>query len=300
MKITNKFNLPETIVNFSKMDNYDAGKSNVTVTQLIDSPRVVQLRKKHYKEMEQDVGEMLWMLMGVAMHHILEQSVAKDTVTEERLFTKLNGWVISGQIDSQIIGADGVTLGDYKTTSAWAVMNDKPDWERQLNLYSWLVRKVKGLPTKQLVIYAIIRDWARRDLGKEGYPQAPMVVVQVPLWSEEEQDRYVEERLNLHAHADSADLFGEELPPCSDEERWQSETRYAVKKEGNKRATFVAATKEEATDYIRTADDSSIRPSKKEWVIEERKGEPKRCTNNYCRCAPFCEQFINEVKDEAV
>ena len=76
MQITNKFNLPEIILNFAKSKNYDSGKSDITVTQLIDSPRIVNLRKTHAHELSQDISEMLWMFMGTAVHQVFEKGAA--------------------------------------------------------------------------------------------------------------------------------------------------------------------------------------------------------------------------------
>ena len=47
MKITNKFNLPETFVNVLKRDPYTKGKAHLSVTQLINSPKVVAMTKKY-------------------------------------------------------------------------------------------------------------------------------------------------------------------------------------------------------------------------------------------------------------
>jgi hypothetical protein len=287
MKITNKYGLPETIMAFANRDNYNAGKSDITVTQLIDSPRVVMLRRKHNHELEQDVSEMLWALMGTAMHHVLESQDAANHVNEERLFVKLNGWMISGQIDSQEIYDDGVIVGDYKFTSAWAVMNEKPDWEKQLNSYAFLVRKAKGLKVKGLKIHAFIRDWNRRDVGKEGYPVVPLVSINIPVWSDAEQDYYMESRLHLHGEADVTMNFGGDLIQCDPEERWQRGESFAVMNEKNMkgRAKRVFEIKEEAEAYIK---------ENKGTCLVVRPAAPIRCVNNYCRVAAFCDQFKQE------
>ena len=40
MPISNKFNLPPVVVNALTVDNYSRGDSDISVTSLIDSPRV--------------------------------------------------------------------------------------------------------------------------------------------------------------------------------------------------------------------------------------------------------------------
>ena len=286
MQITNKFNLPEIILNFAKSKNYDSGKSDITVTQLIDSPRIVNLRKTHAHELSQDISEMLWMFRGTAVHQVFEGGAAANTITEERLFVKINGWNISGAIDTQIVEPDGVAIGDYKFTSVWAVMNDKPDWEYQLNMYAWLVEKVKGLKVKSLQIHALCRDWNRRDSVKEGYPQAPLVSVDIPLWSMEKREAFVLERLAQHADADTTRSLGGDLPFCTNEDQWRSKETYAVMKTGLKRASRVFDNRPEADSFAAANKDMSV-------VL--RPAEPKRCKNNFCRVADFCEQYKSEA-----
>ena len=40
MKITNKTGLPDSFLNFARDDKYTKGKADISVTTLIDSPRV--------------------------------------------------------------------------------------------------------------------------------------------------------------------------------------------------------------------------------------------------------------------
>jgi hypothetical protein len=68
LKITNKHNVPETLVALATRDYYSKGKVDYSVTELISPPRVQRLRKKHVEEMEQDVSDMLWQLLGSALH----------------------------------------------------------------------------------------------------------------------------------------------------------------------------------------------------------------------------------------
>jgi len=286
MRITNKFNLPETIVRFNENSHYDSGKSNITCTQLIDSPRIVQLRKKHQNELEQDISEMLWMIMGTAMHGIFESVKVEGTIAEERLFTQLNGWDISGAIDSQIVEPDGIIIGDYKFTSVWAVMNDKPDWEYQLNIYAWLVEVVKKIPVKSLRIYAMCRDWQRRDVGKEGYPEVPLVTVEVPLWPLAQRQAYVEARLKAHADADTDATLGSDLAKCSPDDQWRRKETFAVMRNKNmSRAWRVFDSHEVAVKFA---------AENKDVTVITRPAEPIRCKNNFCRVSQFCSQFKDE------
>lgn len=293
MKITNKYGLPESMFNFALKDTYDAGKSNITVTQLIDSPRVVALRKKHWDDIEEDVSDRLWALMGRALHHVMEFSNAQSVIAEERLFAKREGWIISGQIDAQVVIRSNppvVDLGDYKFTSVWAVMNEKPEWERQLNLYAWLVEEAKPLAVvNKLFVYAMCRDWTKRDTVRVGYPQTPLVIMPIPVWTQEQREAYLMERLRLHAETDVDAVLDKEPPPCTPEEQWRREATYAVIKPGRKRAIRVFDNLAEAEAFDSTTG---------ETVIDIRPAQPIRCINDYCRVSQWCSQFKQESKND--
>ena len=294
MKYTNKHGLPQTLVNLTERDGYSKGAARISVTTLIGAPRVSILRKRHDDAIVVDVADGLWALVGRAIHHVAEAGAGAEHISEERLFATVNGWVLSGGIDLQTIAEDGSRIiEDYKFTSSWAVMHSehKFDWEAQLNLYSWLAR-MNGVEVTGLRIVALIRDWRRHDVGRAGYPPAPAQVINIPLWSFEKQQAYVEERISIHQAAAAAAEFGEDLPECTDEDRWVRGEKWAVVKMGNKKATKVFDTEAEAEAWIQ---DQKM-PSLSHDVVH-RPGEPLRCTGNFCQVAPFCEQYGKYVLD---
>ena len=291
MKITNKFNVPETLVALATRDYYSKGKSDYSVTEIISPPRIQRLRRKHFEEIEQDVSDMLWMLLGTALHVVAERSEVLGHTNEERLSAGINGIILSGAIDLQKDEADGVTITDYKFTSAWALMNDKPEWEQQQNIYKYLVERVKKKPVKGLKICALIRDWSRRDAqNKPDYPQAPIQVIDIPMWTFDRTEAFIKERVEMHRDSKVSADWGDELPLCSDEERWLRPTTYAVKKDGRKTAIRVFDTQDEADALLKEM------PEKDKGFIEIRKGEAVRCTGNFCGVSQWCNQFQNEVK----
>ena len=152
MKITNKFNLPDTLVEAVKIDGYSRGQSDYSVTEIMSPPRIQRLRQAHYHEMEQDVTDKLWAVMGTAIHKIMEDTNVKGHVKEERIFAEIDGVVLSGAIDLQTGNDNGVDITDYKFTSAWALRQDKIDWVQQLNIYAWLINKSTGKKINKLVV----------------------------------------------------------------------------------------------------------------------------------------------------
>jgi hypothetical protein len=71
---TNKKNLPEILADAVMNDKYDSGKSDISVTTLLDSPRVRILSKKHQKDIVTDVSDLFASAMGTAFHHFMELS----------------------------------------------------------------------------------------------------------------------------------------------------------------------------------------------------------------------------------
>lgn len=291
MKITNNFNLPKTLVKLADTQRlqYDKG-ADYSVTEIISPPRIQRLRKKHYAKMETDISSMLWQMMGTALHNVAENSEVKDYINEQRLIHTIEGVTLSGAIDVQVIDGNDVTIIDYKFCSVYSVMDVKPEWELQLNIYGWLVNKVKKLNIKKLQICAIIRDWNRRGIqNSSDYPKAPVQIVDIPVWKDEDVEAYIKERVKLHKKSKLLSDIGEELPLCTDEERWKKPTKYAVMKKGAKRAVKLF-------DDLDTANTVCAENNKEgSFYVEKRVGEAIRCTGNYCGVAEWCSQYNKEV-----
>lgn len=73
--VTNKFGLPSIIEEAVKLDLHKSA-GDLSCSQLIDSPRVRLLKKMN--DYSEDVSEMLYALMGTAMHHVLERAHVSD------------------------------------------------------------------------------------------------------------------------------------------------------------------------------------------------------------------------------
>lgn len=288
MKVTNKHNVPETLVSLATRDYYTKGRADYSVTEIISPPRIQRLRRKHHEEMEQDVSDMLWQLLGSALHVVAERGTTENHINEERLIADVGDVKLSGAIDIQRITPEGVIITDYKFTSAWALRQDKPEWEAQQNIYAWLVEKVKGQKVIGVQICALIRDWSRREASvKPDYPQAPIQVLELPLWSMEKTEAYIKERIDAHRLSKVQADWGDELPPCSDDERWVRETKFAVKREGRKTAIRVLDSEAEAKELA----------EKEKGYVEVRQGEAIRCTGNFCGVAQWCSQYQQSLKE---
>ena len=284
MIITNKHNVPEPLVTLASREYYSKGASAYSVTEIMSPPKIKRLREQYNDVVEQDVSDMLWSMLGSALHVVMERGLTPGYIPEQRLFYDLDGVTVSGQIDLQHETPTGIVLIDYKFTSAWAVMQEKAEWEQQLNVYKWLVEKSKRRTVVGLKICSFIRDFSRHD-KRDDYPDSPIHMVDIPMWDSARTEAYVRERLDMHRTAKMNMEMGHELQDCSPEERWMSETVYAVKREGRKTAIRVFKSIEEANELA----------IKEKGYVEKRLGEPKRCTGNYCGVARWCSQYQSEV-----
>lgn len=283
MRYTNVYNLPAPLENIAKRDDYSKGNANISVTTLIDAPQVGLLRRRHDDDIVEDVADRLWSVVGTAIHKVIEIGSEGSVHSEERLFAEVNGWVLSGAIDLQIVDDDTVDIADWKFTAAYSVLKDKIEWERQLNCYAWLVETTKKKHVRDLFVFAFIRDWNRREAERDpSYPQAPIWRVWIKRWTPPERDRYILERVKLHQGAAMAFELGKDLPLCSDDERWIRDKPFAVMRRGsNKRAVRLFQTADAAAEFI---------GDKRDLYIEDRT-DPVRCSGNYCKVAPYCAQW---------
>jgi hypothetical protein len=275
MNITNVHGLPEALVKAVKNDSYKGG-GDISVTKLIDSPQIRLLSKKHHEVMVEDVSDRIWALMGQAVHHVLERSAEEHAVIEERFYMDVDGWKLSGAVD-RLIPSQKV-IQDWKFVSTYKADGDE-SWTKQLNILRMLA-KANNIEVDKLEIIAIFRDWQRAVAKRDqDYPQTIVKIISVPVWSDDEAMAYIRERIALHQKADAG-----ESVECTDQERWMAQTTYALMKEGGKRASKVALTKEE------------LGVPAKGYEIVERKGGYRRC-EEFCAVSQFCPQFFKDSKE---
>jgi len=267
MKLTNKFNLPDPIVNAVQNQGYTPGSSDITVTQLIQPPLIRQLRIKHDNDIEEDASDRVWALFGTAVHHLLEMAYKGRTArVEERVYAEVSGWKLGGAFDV----LEGSSLSDYKVTSVYS-SDGKIEWERQLNVLRWLLHKNNTEVTK-LSITAIFRDWRPREAQKNpDYPRRPIMTLPVRMWTLDDAEDYVKERIALHQLA--------EPPMCTDEERWANPEQWALMKKGGKRAIKLYPSQEGVT--LGT-----------DQFWEHRPATYRRC-EDYCSVNKWCPVWSN-------
>lgn len=283
MKLTNRNRLPDAIVAAIQNDSYTKGDADISVTELLTPPQLRALKLKHYDELEEDVSDRIWSLLGQSVHTIIERATEglAGVVAEMTLNSEYLGWKIKGQTDN-IVLTEGELL-DFKVTSAWKVRGETPplEWVQQTNIYRRLAKKEKGIEISSIRVIAILRDWSKNEsLRNQDYPQAQVKSFDIPVWSDSEADAFIEERIRLHQASEPA--------PCSDYDIWAKPDKYAVMKRGNVRAIKLFEYADEAQDLAATASN---------LYVEHRPGEATRC-QSWCPVSRFCPQWAADPRNK--
>ena len=217
MKITNKFHIPAPFQRAVEEDLYDgpplSAERTISVTSLISPVQKVTLKRENEDALEMDISEAGFMLMGTAVHSLLERTKRPDRneIAEKRFDTQVGGWTLTGKIDHW---ANGV-LSDYKYTTVWNYQNVKEDWIQQLNVQAYLLR-ANRIEVNKLQIATFLRDFQRRKASDPAYPAHMMPTIPIEMWSEQEADEYVRRRIALFEKAWYEGIH----EPCTKEERW--------------------------------------------------------------------------------
>lgn len=287
MVITNTTGLPEAIVRAVTNDPYPSLSErtwDISVTELISPPQQAALKRRHADDLTEDASDRIWALFGQSIHTILERA-EPTAMVESRLQAEIGGWKVSGQVDHlSLMKSGGWCITDYKTTSSWSVLNGaKVEWETQLNVLRVLA-EANGYLVSRLRIVALLRDWSKGQAKQGGnYPQSPVVTLEIPI--REGAVEWIETRVKEHQAARLAVKNGNDLAPCTPEERWERPTVYAVKKPVRKSAVRLYAALEDAQAHA---------DREKGHFVETRPGEAVRCAG-YCPVAHLCAQRQAEL-----
>jgi len=267
VKSTNRYNLPEPLFKAMQSDEKEIQPNRISVTTLIAPPLIRKLSIEHWNEMEEDVSEKLWALLGTSIHEVLQKYGIGETLEVEKFLKLQQGnWTIMGYVD--LIDKSIKSIEDYKTTSVWSfLLGDNTSWEEQLNCYAYLAVK-SGYEIEHLFINAILRDWQVNKVGTKDYPEIPFKRKEVKLWTFQEQESYIKKRL---------DLFEHEAQECTDEEKWKRGGQIALMQDGRKKALKLYDNEDEANKITLI----------KGQHFEARPVEYFKCLN-YCRVRKFC------------
>jgi hypothetical protein len=291
MNYTNELNLPQPLVDAVR-SNHSYKEHRYSVTEVLGGTCEAILKRRHDREITEDVSQRIWALFGTAVHEVLRKAKGTETQLQEN-------W-ISVKIDETDYELSGIfdlyddstgTVTDYKTagTIKW-LKHEFDDYRQQVLAYCWMLRKL-GFNAKNGEIVMLLRDWSKSKARfDKDYPKHQ---VQKVSWSFEEADfaeieRHITAWFEAVAHQEG--LADDELEPCSQEQRWHKDDKWAVTKNGVKRATRVLDSEESAETLMAELEAKTG----KGHHVEFRQGEDVKC-EMYCSVSEFCPFCKKEV-----
>ena len=293
--------LRDALISFSHWDH--ALGSDYGVTELLQPPRIVQLKKRYRAEIAKlvDPNTLMPALRGVTIHSGLEYNLKQFVnrhpgvgyLVERKLSDKILGRRIAGKFDVFLNGA----LYDFKTTSVWKfAMKEFDEYEEQLNVYAHLLRTY-GVEVSLLYIIFIFTDWDKAKAWRSAeYPKAGYCKVTLDnLWTPRQQEEFLVSRVQLQVNNEGR--ADHELDLCTAKEMWSKPTKWAVQKVESgrkaKKASRLLDSEQEAKDWAEKKLEGA------EHKIEYRPGQRMRCEGiegGYCNVARWCSQFREYLK----
>ena len=274
-----------------------SSSGDYSVTEIIDPPRLVRLKKRYGSETIQPLSAVIPSMMGTAMHEYFEKYLKKwvfktgygGYTFEEQLEVEMLERKLSGRYDIR----DNLDLIDLKTCKVWKKVFD-PDlkeWVQQQNCYAFLLKESRNIDIKRLLITAIYKDWQEgQSLRNKDYPNHQIEEYELPKWPYEVTKQFIEGRLMLHIAAE--DLPDDKLPACTREERWERfpeghQVAYAIMKnsKSNRAMKVVKTNIDDAFKEVQ-----SMKGITKDSFIEVRYAQRTRC-ENWCNVKDYCNDY---------
>ncbi|ALA45516.1 exonuclease [Achromobacter phage vB_AxyP_19-32_Axy24] len=323
MRITNTAQVSLPVAVWLVHDEYDYSKENnyISATGLLKPTRQIVLASRVDPETQViDVMDMLKTSLGHAIHDSIEKAWTRGAERSLRLLgypqsvrdririnptddvlakhpdcipvymeqrvkktINVNGtdYVVGGKYD---IVTEGL-LQDYKSTSAFVWVKGSRDDEHRLqgSIYRWL--NPEKIKEDYIRINYIFTDWKRGDARRDPkYPQHPIMHKDIQLLSPAETEKWVRGRIaEIIKYQDAPE---NQVPECTDEELWRSDTVYKYFSDPEKAKQPGAR----STKNFEHLHEARMFQSEKggKGVIVPVEGVPKRC--DYCGVYDVCKQ----------
>lgn len=271
--------------------NYYIPKKNneFSTTELLDSPLRRRLIRQFYEQIEKRIETIHAQIFGILIHSLFEikeftdfKDELKHAITQndkEKTFEIAKKFCESFQRKNVSLDFEGYKitgiydlledniLYDFKLTSSYAITKEKlTNFEAQLQIYRYLIEKnYPDVKIEKLKNIFLLKDFS---LTKKLPFKSPIVMVEYSIWTDEEVEKLLKERLALHLDPN---------PICTPEDMW-IRIKYKV---GEKEFSDL----DKALQFARK--------TRKE--VQTVSTEPIRCVY-YCEVAEFCPQFQNIKK----
>lgn len=290
--ITNKLNLPQPFVD-AATSSHMYKPNRYSVTEVLGGTCEAILKRRHQGEQDEDVADRVWAIFGTAVHKVLQEAEATDTQLQENwLSVPIKGtkYELSGIFD--LYDDSTKTVTDWKTCATWKVIfGDFGDWRKQTLMYCWMLRQLE-IDASRGEIVAIMRDHNQRKAKTENdYPKHPVYRIGWDFTDDDFADIEDEIQYWFARVANQETVESERLLPCSPDQRWHKPDKWAVMKDGRKRAVRVFEDEEDAVELL-----NRLKETDKGHHIEFRRGEDTKC-ESYCPVAEFCPYGRKFFKD---
>jgi len=331
IRYTNKFNIPQEFVDAITTDNHVVN-GDISVTTLIDSPQIRQLKRTH--DYEVDVTDQIAMFFGTAIHEKLETShpqfrigrmmvevarFLRKSKPDNEVFGKVSDWLIKK--GTKLIEAykQKVFIEQTLTTEidGWVVSGTLDRYIKEKKK----IRDYKTITASQLMFPEQKKSWYLQQniyasmLREQGYEVDSIEIcaivkdwskmkilssadypkspiIIIPIQIADEQE--VRDYMKKRIEIHNRAENGEAIP-CTKEDRWAKEDTYAVKKKGNKKALKCLSSEQLAKHLI---EELSVKYNRADLSIEYRPSESFRC-KHYCAVSSVCPQYRHELDIQA-
>lgn len=284
MKITNKYNLPQALVDLIKNSQFGHAEKCYSATTILNPTRFIILNRRHNDEIEIDASNCVNQILGTATHNLIEK-FDKTGFAEIYLKEEIrDDYFLTGKCD--LYDEVNFALVDYKTANVWKIkFSDFDDWRRQGLIYAWLLIK-KGHYVERIRFHALLKDWTARekrlaDMKGEFYPESQVYTYELKITSTDliEIEKFIRSKFDELIEAEK--LSDDDLLDCGKKDTWYTGDKFAVYGSNKNKAMRVFDTYEEANDYLN---------NKGGIEIVARKGEYRKC-QDYCECCKFCKYY---------
>ena len=282
MKVTNNLHLPEAFVKSVSVERHNKAGC-YSATTLNKGTKEIILQERHWEEFKTDAADNVWAVWGTAVHELFEK-IQDDNFHEEKFDIEVSKSHVTGTVDSYDM--ERGIINDWKTASVYKVMmGDFTDWHKQGMTYAWLLKQ-NGLDVRRCRFIALLKDHSKSKAKTDkNYPQSPVFVYEFDVTPEDLElagKRIHTKVIEIEAAEKMTD---DEITPCTAEERWADNDKWAVMKNSRKTAVRVFDTKTDADRCVQELGDNHY--------IEHRPAVSRKCAD-YCLCKDFCNFYKSQ------